>query len=257
MGCCFFASRGWLKFFVTSCSAPDFVFQCCHLLPPSLHTETLTAHAGPGGAYEDTVLLVLSDHGQTQGGDHGGGTRDETDSVLIAVSLHKLHQATKQVQEATFLPALPLQEHVSARSCSISSPEHSGFEPLLQHLVAAGGYQDPNSPTGLSEQYPQLTVGPWFCNSSMSQIDLTPLVAHLLGVAVPFGNLGKVPPHLFVALAAGKETTNSSTPRTCHDGALEDDGTPAVAWLLDYADALSSNVEQVQQPSDIGSSSVA
>jgi hypothetical protein len=65
----------------------------------------------------------------------------------------------------------------------------------------------------------------------MSQIDLTPTVAHLLGVPIPFGNLGKLPPHLFAALAV-----NSST-----DGAE----LPAEAWLPQYAAALHANTHQV------------
>ena len=37
----------------------------------------MAAAAGPGGAHEDTLLLVWGDHGQTDQGDHGGGTPAE------------------------------------------------------------------------------------------------------------------------------------------------------------------------------------
>lgn len=34
----------------------------------------LLDQAGPGGAHQRTLLLVSGDHGQTLGGDHGGGS---------------------------------------------------------------------------------------------------------------------------------------------------------------------------------------
>lgn len=37
----------------------------------------LKNQSGPGGSHEDTMLLVLGDHGQTLHGDHGGGTSEE------------------------------------------------------------------------------------------------------------------------------------------------------------------------------------
>ncbi|KFM23657.1 GPI ethanolamine phosphate transferase 3 [Auxenochlorella protothecoides] len=46
--------------------------------------------AGPGQAYERTLLLVLGDHGQTLTGEHGGGSDPEVDSALVAVSLGAL-----------------------------------------------------------------------------------------------------------------------------------------------------------------------
>jgi hypothetical protein len=49
--------------------------------------EEMVSQAGPGGAYERTLLLVFGDHGQTMSGDHGGGTPEEVDSVLFALNL--------------------------------------------------------------------------------------------------------------------------------------------------------------------------
>ena len=39
--------------------------------------DALVALAGPGGPHERTLVLVFGDHGQTAGGDHGGGSREE------------------------------------------------------------------------------------------------------------------------------------------------------------------------------------
>jgi len=40
------------------------------------------AEAGPGGFHRDTLVVVMGDHGMTEGGDHGGESREETDSFL-------------------------------------------------------------------------------------------------------------------------------------------------------------------------------
>lgn len=37
----------------------------------------LESQSGPGGLHENTMLLVMGDHGQTLNGDHGGGTAEE------------------------------------------------------------------------------------------------------------------------------------------------------------------------------------
>ncbi|VVB15087.1 unnamed protein product [Arabis nemorensis] len=37
----------------------------------------LESQADPGGLHENTVLIVMGDHGQTLNGDHGGGTAEE------------------------------------------------------------------------------------------------------------------------------------------------------------------------------------
>ena len=47
----------------------------------------LEAGAGPGGPFEDTLLLVFGDHGQTLQGEHGGGGFDEAVSGLFAYAV--------------------------------------------------------------------------------------------------------------------------------------------------------------------------
>lgn len=39
--------------------------------------DTLRSLSKPGGTHENTLLLVMGDHGQTLNGDHGGGTAEE------------------------------------------------------------------------------------------------------------------------------------------------------------------------------------
>lgn len=53
--------------------------------------DALLALGQPGGLHERTLLLIFGDHGQTMGGDHGGGSSEEVDSALIAVDIGALH----------------------------------------------------------------------------------------------------------------------------------------------------------------------
>ncbi|XP_073122694.1 uncharacterized protein [Henckelia pumila] len=41
----------------------------------------------PGGLHENTMLVVMGDHGQTINGDHGGGTAEEVETAIFALSL--------------------------------------------------------------------------------------------------------------------------------------------------------------------------
>lgn len=196
---------------------------------------------------------MLSDHGQTLGGDHGGGTPAETDTVLIAMDLRKMHSALQTrspmpaahvagkpgsqqqlVQDTPTLPAAQQQVHYSQYCAANKEPNAAGISTVLQHLMDTGGYvpaeATPWRPAVLdnSTACQQQQCWPWLCGSTMSQIDLTPLLAHLLGVPVPYGNLGKVPPHLFVAMAREHSLAGSS-----------------LDWLPDYAAALDANADQV------------
>ncbi|EFJ29215.1 hypothetical protein SELMODRAFT_92862 [Selaginella moellendorffii] len=47
----------------------------------------LQKESGPGGLHENTMLIVMGDHGQTLNGDHGGGTAEEVDTGLFAMVL--------------------------------------------------------------------------------------------------------------------------------------------------------------------------
>ena len=52
----------------------------------------LEAGAGPGGPFEDALLLVFGDHGQTLQGEHGGGGFDEAVSGLFAYAVQPAAQ---------------------------------------------------------------------------------------------------------------------------------------------------------------------
>ncbi|KAL5973435.1 hypothetical protein ACLOJK_030085 [Asimina triloba] len=51
--------------------------------------EILKVHSGPGGLHENTLLIVMGDHGQTLNGDHGGGTAEEVETSLFAMNMRR------------------------------------------------------------------------------------------------------------------------------------------------------------------------
>lgn len=48
--------------------------------------EVLKSQSGPGGLHENTFLVVMGDHAQTLNGDHGGGSPDEVETAIFAMS---------------------------------------------------------------------------------------------------------------------------------------------------------------------------
>lgn len=55
--------------------------------------EEMVALAGPGGRHADALLLVWGDHGQTDSGDHGGGSPPEVNRCHPTRRLLYLHQS--------------------------------------------------------------------------------------------------------------------------------------------------------------------
>ena len=50
---------------------------------------------------EDTVLLVMGDHGMTHTGDHGGDSDDEVDAALFVYSTKPLATCNMQLKVST------------------------------------------------------------------------------------------------------------------------------------------------------------
>ncbi|CAL0306918.1 unnamed protein product [Lupinus luteus] len=48
--------------------------------------EVLENQSGPGNLHENTLLVVMGDHGQTLNGDHGGGSSEEVETAIFAMS---------------------------------------------------------------------------------------------------------------------------------------------------------------------------
>ena len=109
---------------------------------------------------DDTLLIVLGDHGMDRSGDHGGDGVLETSSALWVYS-----KARTIAQTSTPLP--------------------SG---LMRYTT-----------------YPGTTVP----HRAIQQIDILPTLALLLGLPIPFNNLGTVIPELFWRDGEGSDLTRA------------------------------------------------
>ena len=100
---------------------------------------------------DDTLVVIMGDHGMNGHGDHGGDSDDEVEAGLIMYSKRKL-------LDASLLDRFALGD-------------------LLQYTEPVGG-----------QVY-----------RKVSQIDLVPTLSLLLGLPIPFNNLGSVIPELFLS----------------------------------------------------------
>ncbi|KPV78094.1 uncharacterized protein RHOBADRAFT_50606 [Rhodotorula graminis WP1] len=119
---------------------------------------------------DNTLLVVVGDHGMTDRGDHGGDSRDEVDAALWVYS------KTPLIDAAWFEHALDSPSHPAASlraSASASVDLADRFELAWPEKGLAGSTR------------------------SVSQIDLVPTLSLLLGLPIPFGNLGLPIPELF------------------------------------------------------------
>ncbi|KYR00177.1 hypothetical protein DLAC_11548 [Tieghemostelium lacteum] len=91
----------------------------------------------------DTLFILMGDHGMTSDGNHGGASNEETESAIF------LYSKGKSINRRN-LPTI---------------------------------FQTPGSPNGSVK--------------NVSQIDLVSTLSLLLGVPIPFGNLGSIIPELF------------------------------------------------------------
>lgn len=64
--------------------------------------EALKSQSGFGGLHENTFLIVMGDHGQTTNGDHGGGTAEEVETSLFAMSLRNPPDSVSSVLDTSF-----------------------------------------------------------------------------------------------------------------------------------------------------------
>jgi phosphatidylinositol glycan class O len=121
----------------------------------------------------DGILLMFGDHGMTDQGEHGGSSGNETDSGLFVYS--------KQPLFAVQPPSTLGEEEPTTLYWS----EHSAS---LQR-----------TPLSKIRQHPRM----------VSQLDLTPTLALLLGLPIPASSLGMVIPELFLAQNLQRNSSGS------------------------------------------------
>lgn len=133
---------------------------------------------------DDTLLVVMGDHGMTTEGDHGGESEEELMSALWLYSTRDLtigDTGPETIDERRYWRDLHSRVHASrVRALGY---DHSA---ITSHL----GY-DAASPL-----YP-----------IVSQIQLVPTLSYLLDLPIPFGNLGAVIPDVVYARYSGSSSS--------------------------------------------------
>ncbi|KAI9209558.1 uncharacterized protein BJ171DRAFT_484388 [Polychytrium aggregatum] len=116
---------------------------------------------------DDTVVVVMGDHGMDFKGDHGGDSKSETDAGLFIFSKKKL---------TDFDGAAAAHQSLVAAIQRVSETQDSADDPIR----------------------------------TVSQIDVVSTLTLLLGLPIPFGNLGSIIPELFF-VADGEHPDPSPT----------------------------------------------
>ncbi|KAK4050365.1 mannose-ethanolamine phosphotransferase gpi13 [Microbotryomycetes sp. JL201] len=120
---------------------------------------------------DDTLLVVLGDHGMTNRGDHGGDSRDEVDAALW------IYSKGPQLVDPDWIKTPPFGSDHPAAALFNSSRDASE---LADRMLI--DWPERGLPTEAR---------------SVAQVDLVPTLSLLLGLPIPFGNLGQPIPELF------------------------------------------------------------
>ncbi|XVF18203.1 hypothetical protein REPUB_Repub11eG0001200 [Reevesia pubescens] len=112
--------------------------------------EVLLKQSGPGDLHENSLLLVMGDHGQTLNGDHGGGSSEEVETSIFAMSFKDL-------------PSVPSEFDFSScevnNNISISSIQQLDFAVTVSSLL---GVPFPFGSIGrVNPELYALAVGTW------------------------------------------------------------------------------------------------
>uniref|UniRef100_A0A6A7G4G5 GPI ethanolamine phosphate transferase 3-like n=2 Tax=Hirondellea gigas TaxID=1518452 RepID=A0A6A7G4G5_9CRUS len=149
---------------------------------------------------DDTLLVVLGDHGMTATGDHGGDSDNEVTAALFVYS-HKLAQTNfyypSGKQDASV--EVPIDKQHDA----------SSDVPLdKQHFSKDEGADDVKLKSNAEKKADNKTVGNHATSRELQsrfprvvqQVSLVPSLSLLIGVPVPYSSIGSVVPVLFGGL---------------------------------------------------------
>ncbi|KAK7291765.1 hypothetical protein RIF29_07161 [Crotalaria pallida] len=122
--------------------------------------EVLENQSGPGSLHENTLLVVMGDHGQTLNGDHGGGSAEEVETAIFAMSFKK---------PPSFVPpefdTYSCQMDLNGKNVCISSMQQLDFAVTMSALL---GIPFPYGSIGhINPELYALGAGRW--NSDASQ----------------------------------------------------------------------------------------
>ncbi|KAM0793797.1 hypothetical protein ACM66B_001213 [Microbotryomycetes sp. NB124-2] len=122
---------------------------------------------------DDTLFVLIGDHGMTNRGDHGGDSRDEVDAALW------IYSKGKPLVDLEWITTAPTSSAHPAATLFNSSRDAARTD-LVDRMFL--DWPERGLPTEAR---------------SVAQVDLVPTLSLLLGLPIPFGNLGQPIPELF------------------------------------------------------------
>ena len=141
---------------------------------------------------QEVLLLVLGDHGMTPGGNHGGQSAEEIYAGLFLYATKDIAQTSKAVAQSYEERKRDTDEGRTLEMIRALSADAEGF------ASAPPSQSHPLAPLATSWQ-------------TIPQVDLVPSLSLLLGLPIPFGNVGKIIPELFWGRdGAGQEESEGS-----------------------------------------------
>ena len=144
--------------------------------------ERVIQAAAPGGVHERTLVMIFGDHGQTLTGDHGGGSREELDSALVAINAGAVARARvahddahRSNDKAAHIAAAEADE-CKASAGSATSTAHSAAQcASAERGKASAGAEKALKAAELAE---------------VPQLDFAASLSVLLGLPIPAENVG-------------------------------------------------------------------
>jgi len=181
---------------------------------------------------------VSGDHGQTLGGDHGGGSPEEVDSALVAVDLGALHASMHSTRSGDGSSNAAATSDNGSEGGSPAAPASALLSPAACRANCTCGVEGNQ------------------CVPDLAQMDLTPTLAAMLDVPIPFGNLGKLSPELWqlthskaaaasMAAGSGDSASSSSGESAAPADAGAASAVAVAAWERSLGGALLANARQV------------
>ena len=182
------------------------------------HTaEAMIDRSGPGEEYEKSLLIVLGDHGMTGGGDHGGGSREETDSLLVAFNIGAWRERRREgVADVSG----------SDHACSLNTRFWADADERFEVFTVAGSWVKKEKEEGM--------VRPDTLCGHMPQVDFAASLSVALGLPIPFSSIGRVDPSWWHMMMQPRGE------RTDHDQWSRD-------AIKQYLNALKANARQVHR----------
>ncbi|XVF79533.1 hypothetical protein PTKIN_Ptkin14bG0230600 [Pterospermum kingtungense] len=125
--------------------------------------EALQKQSGPGELHENSLLIVMGDHGQTLNGDHGGGSAEEVETSIFAMSFKDLPSVPSEFDSSSCAVDL------ANRNICINSIQQLDFAVTVSSLL---GVPFPFGSIGrVNPELYALAVGTWNLEDNKTRND--------------------------------------------------------------------------------------